>query len=315
MSLSKIGNQGTQSCGVVHYQAQVARLPERLGDAELGPLLATSPRSTVHRLGDGLIAKFYARSTAYREVRRQLDVSQRVLSTGLCVPWISDRIFRHKDDGRLGVVCERIDGVTPKEMLLLRPARYRRVIRNLAQLHRSVHQQAVVAGFPSQRERINRHIEECVRIPVTHKPAVLSILASLPDGDALCHGDFSWSNTLINDQRQVVIDWTDVGAGNPHCDVARTWVLLHFNAVWAAPLVAIYSKLLSRAYLRSYYGLRIPAQFADWAVVNAALRFRDLSESHFALTRHKLLSFLDKQLAKRGHALRRLPKPARNRYA
>ncbi len=285
---------------------QASGLPEKLSDSDFGRLVGRSPRSTVYEIGNDLVVKFHALSSTAREVARQVRVSQRVYSTGLPVPWSSERIVRHAGDGRLATISERASGATPKQLLLAKPAAYRRILAGLASNHRSIHQYHGVAGLPSQRERIQRQIVQCIEIPKTHKAGVLEVLQGLPDDDALCHGDFSWSNTIVAPNKRTIIDWTDVGLGSALGDVARTWVLLHFNAVFASPLIGLYSRLLSRSYLKSYFGRRLPPEFRGWAVVNAALRLRDLPEERYKLTREKLRIFLDRELARNGYPIRQV---------
>jgi len=73
----------------------------------------------------------------------------------------------------------------------------------------------------------------------------------------LCHGDFHPMNVLVDGPQSAVIDWTDAGIGDAHCDIARTSWLFHFAAV-AAPTRAERTMLkaiaprLSRRYRRAY---------------------------------------------------------------
>ncbi len=73
----------------------------------------------------------------------------------------------------------------------------------------------------------------------------------------VCHGDFHPSNVLVDGDRAAVIDWTDAGIGDPHCDVARTSWLFGFASV-AAPtrversVVRATAPLLARRYLNNY---------------------------------------------------------------
>jgi aminoglycoside phosphotransferase (APT) family kinase protein len=73
----------------------------------------------------------------------------------------------------------------------------------------------------------------------------------------VCHGDFHPMNVLVDGTQSAVIDWTDAGIGDAHCDVARTAWLFHFAAV-AAPQRAERTMLkaiapwLARRYRRAY---------------------------------------------------------------
>lgn len=73
----------------------------------------------------------------------------------------------------------------------------------------------------------------------------------------LCHGDFHPMNVLVDGPSAAVIDWTDAGVGDAHCDIARTSWLFRFAAV-AAPsraeraLLKPLAPWLSRRYRRAY---------------------------------------------------------------
>jgi aminoglycoside phosphotransferase (APT) family kinase protein len=72
-----------------------------------------------------------------------------------------------------------------------------------------------------------------------------------------CHGDFHPMNVLVDGPHSAVIDWTDAGVGDSHCDIARTSWLFAFAAV-AAPsrvermTLKTIGPRLSRRYRRAY---------------------------------------------------------------
>ena len=94
-----------------------------------------------------------------------------------------------------------------------------------AKLHTQMHT-LQLTGLPSQREQLERKIRDAEPLPENSKNAALRVLRKLPDGDALCHGDFHPDNILISSRGPVVIDWNDATRGNPHADIARTLLLL-----------------------------------------------------------------------------------------
>jgi aminoglycoside phosphotransferase (APT) family kinase protein len=48
----------------------------------------------------------------------------------------------------------------------------------------------------------------------------------LPDGSAICHGDYHTANVVLADGGPAVIDWVTAAAGPPEADVARTLFLV-----------------------------------------------------------------------------------------
>src|SRR5690606_35013519 len=74
---------------------------------------------------------------------------------------------------------------------------------------------------------------------------------------SLCHGDFHPLNLLVDGEAVAVIDWTDAGVGDRHCDVARTATLFHLAPIAASNalerrVLAVAGPVLGRRYLRGY---------------------------------------------------------------
>ncbi len=70
------------------------------------------------------------------------------------------------------------------------------------------------------------------------KDALLSKLAALPRGNAVCHGDLHGQNIIKTADDYCVVDWYDATSGNPHADICRSYMLHYF-----------YSPDLASAYL------------------------------------------------------------------
>ena len=60
---------------------------------------------------------------------------------------------------------------------------------------------------------------------------MLRRLERLPDGQAICHGDYHPGNLVITRRGPVVIDWMSASHGNPVADVARTTLMFRMAGV------------------------------------------------------------------------------------
>jgi len=74
------------------------------------------------------------------------------------------------------------------------------------------------------KEKMQRKISETT-LDATTRYELHTRLASLPEHDKVCHGDFVPSNIIITpDNKAYIIDWAHVTSGNASADVARTYL-------------------------------------------------------------------------------------------
>jgi aminoglycoside phosphotransferase (APT) family kinase protein len=95
---------------------------------------------------------------------------------------------------------------------------------------------------------------------------MLNCLDELPDGEALCHGDFHPGNIMVTVAGPIIIDWETATRGQPAGDVAYTsllmqcaglpsWTPRHMHVLLAATRSLIRTRYL-KAYLRSELATR-----------------------------------------------------------
>ena len=120
-------------------------------------------------------------------------MTRTVHAAGLPVPAAYELV---EVGGRWGIVFERVDGVSMLGYIQARPWALFAVIRQFAELHALIHRRKAPAGLRPLRERIAARIEGSGS-PEADKQAARDRLAELPDGTALCHGDFHPGNVLL----------------------------------------------------------------------------------------------------------------------
>jgi hypothetical protein len=138
--------------------------------------------------------------------------------------------------------------------------------------------QSSISGLQLTKEGLIYTIGRAPHIGDDLRERVLNYLASLEDGDKVCHGDFHPGNVLLTERGTVVIDWMTASIGNPWADVSRTSMLLTIGAKNAGkqvkPIVRLFKGLYHRAYLKRYMSL-IPNggnELEKWMPVIAAAR-------------------------------------------
>lgn len=93
----------------------------------------------------------------------------------------------------------------------------------------------------AQKEKLWGKIQRA-GLPEGRQAALGQLLAGLPRGERLCHGDFHPENLLVDGQEALwVIDWADGCSGLPAADACRSALLL-----------ALYRPLWGRQYLDAY---------------------------------------------------------------
>lgn len=185
---------------------------------------------------------------------------------GLRVPWPTEVI---QIGDRWGLAMPLLAGVDGMTRLLSDLERFEDDARELAGLHRGVWA-CDGAGLPDRREVLSRRIGEVEALRAGERKTLLAILARLPEGDLLVHGDFHPGNLVWDGPTPWIVDWVDASRGVAAADVARSIVLFGIGAEDAGPGTprARYREV----YAGCFADLR---DLEDWVMVSAAARLAE----------------------------------------
>jgi Ser/Thr protein kinase RdoA (MazF antagonist) len=246
--------------------------------------------------GEGRVLKLYREGFRREGAATEARVTRLVHEAGLAAPAVFDGNGPDGlvDEGnRAGIVYERIDGVSMLRELARHPWRLKGHCRAFARLHAQMHATRIPA-LPSQRADILHSIERAAKIAGRDLiERAQRALATLPDGDAVCHGDFHPDNVLMSPRGPVVVDWEPVRSGSEAADVARTVILVRYGGAppgtsWSARvLMALARRVFLRLYLGEYFartGMTWPDVRA-WLGVMAIARLSDRIEGETAIVR------------------------------
>jgi aminoglycoside phosphotransferase (APT) family kinase protein len=220
------------------------------------------------------VLKLFHDESPRSRAEREYAITRAVRAAGLRVPAAHELI---EVEGRCGIVFERIDGVSLLDHTRKQPWALFRAVQQMAELHTQIHNCTAPAELPAQRQRLAENIEEA-DLPAEDKRAARTRLAALPDGSAICHGDFHPGNIMLTARELVVIDWSSASRGHPIGDLACTSRLLRTATLppWAPRymhlLLRCLRPVMHRAYLKGYFHLRPGPrrQIAAWQVPLAA---------------------------------------------
>lgn len=240
--------------------------------------LARGRTAEVYAWDAGQVLKLFPPGYPTEEIEREARIAGIVAAAGVGAPAAGGVIALA---GRSGILYARVEGKTMLEQLSQRPWTFGSLARTFGHLHAAMHERQR-PELPAQRPSLLHAIEAAPNLPSAVRAAVIARLHSLPDGDAICHGDYHPDNILITPAGPAIIDWLTASHGNPDADVARTVLMLregevlHVNAVQRA-LITLLRRAFLHRYLGSYRRNRPcpAAAVAAWMPVIAAARLRE----------------------------------------
>ncbi len=252
---------------------------EGAASSTLGPLLGRGRTAEIYAWGEGQVIKLFLEGWPEEAISHEEEVARLVTALGLAAPKL---LGRAQVGRRTGLLYERIEGPSMLQALCRTPWRFVRYAERFAALHAAMHRQTQ-PGLPSYKEGLAQRIRRAPLLTEAQKGIILSYLEALPEGDAVCHGDFHPDNILMAPRGPVVIDWNDAKRGHPAGDVART--ILLFRAPLALEglsgpkrwLLAAAKGAFLRAYLRAYRRLHplSPRDVERWMLPVAAARLAE----------------------------------------
>ena len=263
--------------------------------ADLGPPLATGRTAVVYDWQPGRVVKLFYDWFPQRAIDYEARIAAVVRQAEVAAPAVGPQV---EVAGRTGLVYEKVPGRPLTAALTARPWRTDRLARRLAELQAALHDQLAPETLPAQHARLQAKIEAAEPLSAALRREALRLLARLPQGDRLCHGDFHPGNVLLAERGPLIIDWVDATRGHPLGDLARSSLLIGQGQLPdGAPLRWLIERIrgrFHRVYLAHSRRLRPwdEDEFRAWLVVNAAARLEEGVPEAPAL-----LTFVQKALA------------------
>lgn len=245
-----------------------------------GELIARGNTSDVWRWTGTTVVKVLRPEIPPHWAWLEYEITRLVRRAGLPVP-ASDGVV--EVDGRPGVVLEHVTGPSMWTRMKERPHEVSRLVDELVDLQEQVLAAGPIEGLPELGARLHGKIDEAAQLSEGERSAAHQLLAELPVGTALCHGDMHPANVLGSSRGWIVIDWFDAAIGYPVADYARSSLLMPpASAIESADrhLDGATVELLGRlhdAYLASLArrGHSDPGLFAAWEAVLAVARMSE----------------------------------------
>jgi aminoglycoside phosphotransferase (APT) family kinase protein len=230
--------------------------------------------------GDGRVLRLYRDPAAAAQADREMQALAAVRSVLSLVPTPYERI---EWQGRPGIVMQRVEGRDALSAISRQPWRLAELSALTGRIHAELNGMVAPPALPALRAELGARIARDAAIPERLRAPTLEALAALPDGSALCHGDFQVANVLLSPSGPVVIDWGYATRGDPDGDFARSLLMTRLGSLppgtprlirWGRHLgTGLFRLLYQRAYQR---GRRYdPARVRRWQLVRAVERLAD----------------------------------------
>ena len=242
-------------------------------------LIGQGRDAEVYEYRDGRVLKLLRAPGRSAHVAFEVAALEAARSAGVPVPRVYEEVMV---DGRPGLVMEHLQGSDLLTVIGRKPWLVFRSGRLTGEMHARINAARAPASLPSVMEVVSRGLERLARSEPTLAEWVGCILAHLPDGDALCHGDFHPGQLILSGDRLAAFDWSGAKRGDPLFDYARTRVLLSLGepppgtSLTLKLLAKVGRRLLISSYANSYERCAVErvdrARVRHWEIVNLAVR-------------------------------------------
>jgi len=188
-----------------------------------GELIARGNTSDVWRWSGTTVVKVLRPGIPPQWARLESEITSRVHAAGLPVPACDGVV---DVDGRPGIVLELVEGPSMWTDMKRRPDQVSSLVDRLVDLQEQVLAAGPLDGLPDLGTRLSGKIEVAGQLPEDERAEARRLLAGLPVGAALCHGDMHPANLLRSPRGWVIVDWFDAAIGHPLADYARSSLLM-----------------------------------------------------------------------------------------
>lgn len=240
-----------------------------------GPLVGRGLTSEVFEYGADQVVKLYLPWVKRERIDREYSATNAVHRAGLPVPRAFE-IVEAKE--RIGIVFERLHGISMLRANMRQPWRLVAAARELAEIHAQLHSHRAPEELPTQRSQIEGWLRAARDLSERDRTAVRDAMEQLPSGDSICHGDFHPENVIFTSNGTKIIDWITGTRGSAIGDVARTASLIRRAEIpqdlpiYMRAIINFSRKVLLKYYLQRYFQIRpgSPAELERWEPVQKA---------------------------------------------
>lgn len=172
---------------------------------------------------DGTAYKLFDKSFSPTQIYYEAMLQTMAGEVGIRVPKIYgiERI-----DDRLAILSEYIEGKTVAQLMEEYPGKKEYYLGLLADTQLGIHSHTV-SDIKKLKHKIRSEIKSLTVLDDIKKYELETRLASMPQHNKLCHGNFGPENVVIDEMDKIIVlDWVAATRGNATADIAKTYFKL-----------------------------------------------------------------------------------------
>ncbi|WP_032121140.1 aminoglycoside phosphotransferase family protein [Clostridium amazonitimonense] len=190
-----------------------------------GKIIGVGNTATVYEWEEGKVLKLFYEGYPKKSVEKEFHNAMAIRNMNFAKPKAYE-IISCKE--RMGIIYDRVEGESLLDWVI-KTGDVEKCAVYMAKLHKAILQNSI-NNVPHYKDFLKLHIPKEPSVNL-NKEEVLQRIDKLPDGSALCHGDFHPGNILISNGHAIVIDFMNLCHGDFLYDVARTVFLIEYTPV------------------------------------------------------------------------------------
>lgn len=187
---------------------------------KLEKVIAVRNSKTVYHDGEYAVKVFddnYSKSDILNEALNLAYIEE----TKLNVPQVVEIT---KVNNKWAIVTRFIEGKTLERLIIEHPEKYNEYIELFVDIQLNIHSKKSPL-LNKLKDKMDAKIS-IADLDATSRYDLHSRLEAMPKHNKVCHGDFNFSNIIIDKNgTPYIIDWSHATQGNASADVARTYLL------------------------------------------------------------------------------------------
>lgn len=260
-------------------------------------LMAQGGQAQIYHYGESKVLRVLRKPDDAALLDNEIRV-MRALKNRVDVPDVYESMII---EGKPAVVVEKINGFSMLDYIKRRPFKLSEQAALLANLHANMPDNIDISDLGMSKVR-SRYLIGLADLSDEDKAFVFKVLDELPEGTALCHGDFHPGNIMKSGDKNYIIDWFGAYKGDLVSDVAHTYLLLKnvpkFSGINGIQyrIMKASGTLIARTYLKAFHNIRP----FDWAVLSKWLLIKAAERAFYGWDGEKPLLYWFIDLCKKN---------------